>query len=58
MDLVGFSHIVTYWHRLGGSRIDSLSCGDASITFINCTITFSSNTIVKYVVMLPLFCNF
>ena len=31
MDLVGFSHVVGYWHELGGSGIDLLSCGDASI---------------------------
>ena len=41
MDLVAFSHVVGYWHRLGGSGIDSLSCGDASITFINCILTLS-----------------
>ena len=52
MDLVGFSHVVGCRHRLGGSGIDLWSCGNASITFINCTITLSSNIVVKYVVML------
>ena len=48
----GSIHVARYWHRLGGSGICLLSCGNASITFINCTLTLSSNTVVKYVVML------
>ena len=31
VDLVEFSHVARYWHRLGGSGIGLLSCGDASI---------------------------
>ena len=31
VDLVGFSHVVGCWHRLGGSGIGLLSCGDALI---------------------------
>ena len=52
MDLVGFSHVFGYWHRLGGSGICLLSCSDTSITFINCILTLSRLYVVKYVVML------